>query len=137
MEELKDIIIQFNLAQAKAIEILENDFNCHKPKSQDDFISRCVQIIREQNYQANGYKIRPHGIGMEININGTKIDFDFGANGEFNGFDSWRLFQFIQNNKIQTQINSESQLNGLFKSALAKGFIIKGKGKGNVHYTNS
>ena len=33
---------------------------------------------------------------MEIDLGDIFIDFDFGENGEFNGFDPWRLFYFVE-----------------------------------------
>ena len=93
--ELSKIIEAFNAAQRKAVEVLESKFVCERPASQDDFIFRCVPAIREADYSAGGYRIRPHGIGMEIEGNGLSIDFDFGENGELNGFDAFRLHNFV------------------------------------------
>jgi hypothetical protein len=135
--ELERIIGMFNAAQLKAVEILEAAFNCPRPTTSDDFIFRCVPVIRASNYEAGGYKIRPHGIGMEINIDGTKIDFDFGQNGQFNGFDSWRLYEFVQKNRIKSLIRCEEEMDKLVKSAVAGGYIVKGSGMGNVYYANS
>jgi len=136
-QELERIIGLFNAAQERAIEVLEREFSCLRPESSNDFIFRCVPVIRETNYVAGGYKIRPHGIGMEVNIDGTSVDFDFGSNGEFTGFDSWRLFEFIQSNNIKSSINSEEKMGELVDAAISQGYIIKGSGMGNVHYANS
>ena len=136
-QELKRVIGLFNSAQAKAVEILENSFGCPRPTTSDDFIFRCIPVIRAANYESDGYRIRPHGIGMEININGTTVDFDFGQNGQFNGFDPWRLYEFLQANKIKSSISDEEQMEVLFSSAISGGHIVKGTGMGNVHYVNS
>jgi len=136
-KELSRIINLFNDAQKEAVYILESQFGCSKPTSSMDFTTRCKSAIRNQNYESGEYKIRPHGIGMEININGTKIDFDFGENGEFNGFDSWRLFNFIETNKIKSTISTEEEMKELLENAISNGYIVKGVGMGNVHYVNS
>ncbi len=136
-QELERIIGLFNAAQERAIGVLERDFECSRPESSNDFIFRCVPAIRKANYIAAGYKIRPHGIGMEIDIDGTIIDFDFGANGEFTGFDSWRLYEFIQRNKIESRIGSEEQMDEIVNIAISKGYIVKANGMGSVHYVNS
>lgn len=136
-QELARIIKLFNDAQLKAVEVLENDFGCPRPKSSDDFIFRCVPIIRASNYESVGYKIRPHGIGMEVSMRGTTIDFDFGKNGQFNGFDSWRLYEFIKINKIKSPISSEKKMTGLFNNSVSLGEIVKGTGIGNIYYVNS
>ncbi len=136
-QELERIIGLFNSAQEKAIEVLEREFGCHRPETSDDFIFRCVPVIREANYVAGGCKIRPHGIGMEIDVNGTCVDFDFGANGEFTGFDAWRLYEFIQCNNIKSSISSEEEMDKLVNSAISQGCVVKGNGMGNVHYAIS
>ena len=136
-QELARIIGLFNEAQIKAVEVLERDFDCPKPESSNDFIFRCAPLIREANYECGGYKIRPHGIGMEIDVDGTVIDFDFGNDGQFNGFDAWRLYNFIESNKIKSTISSSEQMSDLFKKAVSFGQIVKGTGMGNVHYVNS
>lgn len=136
-QELVNLISKFNAAQTKAVDILENKFNCPRPSSSDDYIVRCVPIIRDANYESHGYKIRPHGIGLEINIDGVTVDFDFGLNGEFNGFDAWRLMEFINNNKINTSLNTEAIIESAINEALKSGEIVKDEGMGNVHYVNS
>ena len=39
-----------------------------------DFTTRCVQAIRDKNYQAGSYKVRPHGICIEVELGKMKID---------------------------------------------------------------
>lgn len=136
-KELVELINEFNAAQIKAVELLESEFNCPRPISSDDFIIRCVPIIRKSNYESAGCKIRPHGIGMEVTTSGTIIDFDFGQNGEFNGFDAWRLSEFVKNNKLKTTLTSEKDIESEITKAIKEGEIIKGKGMGNLHYVNS
>ncbi len=130
--ELVRIINLFNQAQVSAINILERDFCCPRPTDSMDYIARCVPMIREVNYEANGYIIRPHGIGMEVNTGKEKIDFDFGESGEFNGFDVYRLANYIHLNKIQTKLDSQEKLKREFDRAVERSLIQKGKG--NVYY---
>jgi len=132
--ELSRIIELFNIAQEKAVEILESKFECKRPESSTDFIKRCVPIIREANYVKSGYKIRPHGIGMEIKVDGSKVDFDFGMNGEFNGFDAWRLSEFVRCNKIKSAIKSEKEFKSLLELAINNKEITKSFGMGSILY---
>ncbi|MAZ86048.1 MAG: hypothetical protein CL693_00170 [Cellvibrionaceae bacterium] len=135
--ELSEIINRFNAVQEEAVDILESVFECPRPISAMDFTTRCKQEIRNKNYQCGGYKVRPHGIGMEININGTRIDFDFGHEGEINGFDSWRLYNFVNQNKIKSPLNTEAKIQAAIDSAISNSFIYKGTGMGSNHYVNS
>ena len=133
-KDLKNIIDKFNQAQLRAVEILENEFECERPSSTLDFITRCIPIIRSKEYSNGGYKIRPHGFGMEINIDGTIIDFDFGEKGEINGFDAWRLYHFVKSNNIKTSLNAENKIEAAIESSLLEGKIIKSQGPN--YYSN-
>jgi hypothetical protein len=50
-------------------------------------IKRCGRVTR-------GVKYELHGIGCRINLSTGSVDFDYGPNGEINGFDTWRLYNF-------------------------------------------
>jgi len=124
-EDLINLIKLFNKTQAKALDILETKFSCSRPVSTADYISRCVPIIREANYEASVYKIRPHGYGMEINVGSKTIDFDFGQNGEFNGFDAWRLENFVKENNINTPLDTKEKIETAINTAIKKGYIYQ------------
>lgn len=70
--ELGKIIKMFNETQVESIKILEKHFECPRPTDCMDFITRCVQIIRKKNYDSNGYKIKPHGIGMIVHTDNRR-----------------------------------------------------------------
>jgi len=50
-------------------------------------IKRCGRVTRGVRYEL-------HGIGCRINLSTGTVDFDYGPNGEINGFDVWRLHNF-------------------------------------------
>ncbi|WP_322846466.1 DUF6896 domain-containing protein [Pseudomonas sp. B33.4] len=52
-------------------------------------IERCGRVTRGVKYQL-------HGIGCRINSSTGSVDFDYGPNGEINGFDTWRLYNFAR-----------------------------------------
>ena len=135
--DLEDLIKQFNKAQQLAVDALELEFDCPRPQSAMDFTTRCVQAIRDKNYQAGSYKVRPHGICIEVELGKMKIDFDFGHNGEINGFDSWRLFNFVTENKVKTVLNTEQKIKVAIEQAINKGYIYKPSGMGSNHYVRS
>ncbi len=135
--DLISIIRKFNETQIRAIKVLENDFDCPRPEDQMDFILRCKPKIQSLKYIFNGYKIRPHGIGMEIDLKDIKIDFDVGKAGEFNRFDAYRLFNFIEINKIKSSFLSEEEIEEKIKELVSAGQIKQDKGWGNGHYVSS
>ena len=124
-EDLFNLIRLFNKAQENALIILENFFSCSRPVSRMDYISRCVPIIREANYEASGHKIRPHGYGMEINVGDITIDFDFGENGEINGFDAWRLENFVKENNLKTPLDTKEKLETAINIAIKGEYIYQ------------
>ncbi|WP_051435666.1 DUF6896 domain-containing protein [Shewanella fidelis] len=134
-DALRLLINQFNEVQLKAVAILESEFGCPRPDSNIDFVTRCAPHIRKMGYESGGYRIRPHGYGMEITIDGKTIDFDFGAAGEINGFDAWRLYHFVKSNKIKTHLKSEEAIQDSITKAISSGSIYKSDSLN--HYTNS
>lgn len=46
--------------------------------------------------EQRGIRLRKHGYGIEIVAKGIRIDFDWGKNGEADGFDAWRLYNFAR-----------------------------------------
>ena len=65
-----------------------------------------------------------------------KIDFDFGEAGEFNGFDAYRLANYVRLNKVQTDLDTEQKMKEEFETALESNLLVKGNDS-NVFYLNS
>ena len=66
-----------------------------------------------------------HGFGVEIQFKGGIIDIDFGNNGEYKGFDAWRLYKFAKESRIDTRYKNEIDL---------KNDIIQAQSLGQLHY---
>jgi hypothetical protein len=92
--------------QSETLEILINDFIAMVESSTLVFerkfgtrdirrlwrtkaIKRCGSVTR-------GVKYELHGIGCRINLSTGSVDFNYGPNGEINGFDVWRLYNFAR-----------------------------------------
>ena len=68
-----------------------------------------------------------HGYGCAVQLPGGSVDFDFGAHGETNGFDAWRLSSFADNRLVEYGFASETELNQAFEQAAAAGeFVYSG-----------
>jgi hypothetical protein len=50
----------------------------------------------EQGSLANGFAYRKHGFGCAVDGPHWGVNFDFGDNGEVDGFDVWRLREFAR-----------------------------------------
>lgn len=53
-----------------------------------------TKAIKRRGRVTRGVKYELHGIGCRINLSTGTVDFDYGPNGEINGFDICRLYFF-------------------------------------------
>jgi hypothetical protein len=75
------------------------------------------------------YKYRLHGYGMEIHGPDFKVDWDFGKQGEINGYDWWRLWLFVTENQVGYEEFKDKEF--LIKTvdlAYADGLLIRRTG---------
>jgi len=70
----------------------------------------------------DGGEYNIHGYGCAVNSPAVRVDFDFGADGQIDGFDCWRLLRFA-GNKLEKQygIADESELRSIFDNACNSG----------------
>ncbi len=74
-----------------------------------------------------------HGIGLFTKLNGIEVDFDFGPNGETNGFDGWRLFLFARNFPTQFRPFQDSDFVDLTLKSMAQQELVH-RAKGSSLY---
>lgn len=111
IDEFYRIVSLFNEAQNKVVEILKQKWNIKTPISSHDWVEWRVEALNNKTLMSiEGIQIYPHGHGLWFQNNEFNIDFDFGENGEYNGFDSNRIYHFLESNKIETSIESEKRL---------------------------
>ena len=55
-----------------------------------------TKAIKRRGRVTRGVKYELHGIGCRINLSTGSVVFDYGPNGEINGFDTWRLYNFAR-----------------------------------------
>ncbi|WP_208861844.1 DUF6896 domain-containing protein [Duganella sacchari] len=70
---------------------------------------------------ACGIKYHKHGAGCEVQLDTGKVDFDFGENGEIDGFDLWRLAHFTRDRLPCFGFDSAEQIEKSFDAAIASG----------------
>jgi len=69
----------------------------------------------------DGLQYFKHGFGVAIKFDGGEIDVDFGDNGEYDGFDGWRLFRFAKASDFQTPYKDHCEVEADIKDAESKG----------------
>lgn len=65
-----------------------------------------------------------HGYGIAVRDAAGEVDFDFGAHGEIDGVDAWRLQQFAASRLDRFEYASEEAIKADFQEAVATGELI-------------
>jgi hypothetical protein len=73
----------------------------------------------------NGIEVYAHGYGIELIFPDLTIDFDWGEEGEPDGFDNWWLWNFIRSNKIDAACESCLQIRSWLEEAYQRGELIR------------
>lgn len=71
-----------------------------------------------------GIRYRKHGYGCEVFFPSGSVDFDFGVDGEYDGFDPWRLKSFTEGRLSEYGFASEEELDDLFVAAVRSVAVI-------------
>lgn len=75
-----------------------------------------------------GIRYRKHGYGCEVFFPEASIDFDFGTQGEYDGFDLWRIRMFTSERLSEFGISDDDELERLFKEAVRAGALVQAEG---------
>ena len=75
--------------------------------------------IPERGVLSDGTEFFFHGIGLCVERSGVCVDFDFGPDGETDGFDAWRLWLFAQ-----ARVREHPQLQELDRIELVLGALV-------------
>jgi hypothetical protein len=102
-ESLHTLIGRFRDAQVLAVSTLSDRLGIPKPASNREwpFVANKHGINRR--CKRDGIAIYSHGYGVELKFDGRTIDFDWGDNGEPDGFDAWRLTKFARDNGLELE----------------------------------
>lgn len=127
--DLANVITLFRRAQDCAVHILVNQLKIPRPTSIENWIFICESrgLYDETDFYLalHGYGIDAHGAGIFLCLPGLYIDFDWGANGEPDGFDTWRLWHFHEQNEIPLPYCDYTDLKNALIRAHAEGDIIQ------------
>jgi hypothetical protein len=124
------LIDGFRAAQDAAVAILLNDLQIPRPTSGLDWSRYIARTKLDAVESIQGIGIRAHGYGVEVSSQATVIDFDWGDNGEADGFDGWRLYVFALNNHPELNC-SHSEINCWLDGAQRAKLLIKA---GSLYY---
>jgi hypothetical protein len=91
---LDTLVERFREAQDIAVAALVQTLHIPLPATNHDWLQICVEQEIDCRCEREGIRIYAHGYGIELKIGDLTIDFDWGENGEPDGFDVWRLWNF-------------------------------------------
>lgn len=77
--------------------------------------------VPQRGSTPDGINYFKHGYGVTMTDGKRKIDLDLGENGEINGFDAWRLYDFAERNNIPTSFGSHTELETAIQEAVDSG----------------
>jgi hypothetical protein len=88
------------------------------PISNEDWA--CLDVD-QRGETADGVKYFKHGYGVAMTDGSRHIDLDLGDEGQIDGFDAWRLFDFAEKNDIEIPFGSHECLDGVLETAAGAG----------------
>ena len=119
-QELDELIGEFRSAQDRAVAFLSRELGIPRPDTNRDWVRIWYAHELQKPGVRNGVHIDCHGYGVELVLADVTIDFDWGENGEPDGFDAWRLYVFLLNNR-PTDTRTDDEIQGWLDETLAEG----------------
>jgi hypothetical protein len=62
-----------------------------------------------------------HGYGVSMQYGETKVDFDLGDKGQIDGVDPWKLWNFLESNRIKTTYDTAKEIEYIVKKEVENG----------------
>jgi hypothetical protein len=114
---LSTLVSDYQAAVRQAVELLVAS-GIERPTSNDSWAGLDIPHRGELNGQIRYFK---HGYGCAVRFPSNAVDFDFGSNGEIDGFDAWRLVGFAGTRLGAYGFSSEAELKATFTAAVDRG----------------
>lgn len=130
MHELINLINQY-LQVGKSF--LTHFFSEKKIKIPNSYLSWVATNIDQIGSLSNGTEYVKHGAGIKFKNKKWEIDIDFGVNGEWNGFDEWSLFSFLEDNKVESKFADDQEIRRLLEEGVENNTFIK---KDELYFLN-
>ena len=121
MDQRLVVLIEDYLASvSSAVKLLEQS-GIERPSSNTEW---ACNEVPQTGVLLGGVKYFKHGFGCAVRLKGGSVDFDFGEQGEINGFDVWRLTSFADERLGEYGFESEKELERCFKAGVAAGSLV-------------
>lgn len=119
-QRLLTLINDYFGAVSSVVQLLEQS-GIARPSSNTDW---ACSAIPQMGVLVGEVKYFKHGYGCTVHLKGGAVDFDFGAKGEINGFDAWRLASFSEGRLARYGFMSKKELDACFDAEVAAGALV-------------
>ena len=115
-EELQSIISQYQKAVFEFFPRVAAHLDVSLPITSIEWTC----IGKEQRGETtDGIRYFIHGYGIAMNDGLLKVDFDIGDEGQINGIDPWKLFEFVRENNITCSFVDGKSIERALKEAVS------------------
>jgi hypothetical protein len=128
---LASVIEQFRAAQDRGVATLTDQFGVPPPSSNREWVTLCASLGLDNVRSINGVGFDAHGYGVELTFADLTIDFDWGDAGEPDGFDAWRLWNFVRENGLDADCRDSLQIQRWLDEAHRRGELTR---DGTLYY---
>ncbi len=104
MHDINNLINQYLEVGNNFLTYFFKEKDINPPES--NMVWVCIQI-KQSGILSDGTKYLKHGYGIDFNNKKFIISIDFGEKGEWDGFDAFRLYSFIEDNNINSVFKKE------------------------------
>lgn len=118
-ERLAQLISDYLGAVGTAV-LLMSESGIEIPSNINDHLNQDVPAQGELN---GGISYLKHGYGYCVYLPEGEVDFDFGPQGEIDGFDEWRLWNFCQHRPNTYAFDTQQALLDCVEHALKEGML--------------
>lgn len=117
---LHKLIVEYLVAVARAVDLLKEG-GIAMPETN---LAWACNAIPHKGILPGGVPYFKHGYGCGVEFETGLVDFDFGQNGEIDGFDFWRLACFAGDRLNQYAFTSKEDFRTCFESAVDSGAFV-------------
>jgi hypothetical protein len=120
-EGLARLIDDYKAAVAAAVDLMAKS-GIERPDTALEWMERPME---QYGFFEGGVAYFAHDRGCEVGLPSGVVDFDFGPDGEVDGFDCRRLAQFAEGRLEDYRFSALHGLTAAFRDALASGAIVE------------
>lgn len=137
---LLTLIERFRAAQDRGVafvtDVLGPTLGVRRPTSDREWVTICGETGLYLVQWVNGVEVCSHGFGLWLTFPDLDIDFDWGCDGEPDGFDEWWLWNFTRSNPSRHGNPTHAEVSAWVNETIATGELYR-PGEYGLYYSPS